>query len=228
MLEVKNIRVYDLCESIVASGYAMLAKYDEKELMHSIGELETAIVEGDANKLLENKNIKRIIRLVQASKKSNTVKCHDNFLTGIRVSFDLKYPCYISPEFQRYHYADIVTSMSKMHKLVSMDIDECCNKYVTTEMKELLKKYIAEYKDCIERKAGSDETYKAFMKVLSNCPHGLELVMRVSTNYKQLQTMYFQRKDHRLKEDWGTFCEFVKKLPLADYLILGKEVENAD
>ena len=40
--------------------------------------------------------------------------------------------------------------------------------------------------------------------------------------------MYFQRKDHRLKEDWGTFCEFVKKLPLADYLILGKEVENAD
>ena len=95
-------------------------------------------------------------------------------------------------------------------------------------MKELLKKYIAEYRDCIERKAGSDETYKAFMKVLSNCPHGLELVMRVSTNYKQLQTMYFQRKDHRLKEDWGTFCEFVKKLPLADYLILGKEVENAD
>src|SRR5574344_1437618 len=101
MLEVKNIRVYDLCESIVASGYAMLDKYDEKELMHSIGELETAIVEGDTDKLLENKNIKRIIRLVQASKKSNTVKCHDNFLTGIRVSFDLKYPCYISPEFQR-------------------------------------------------------------------------------------------------------------------------------
>lgn len=35
---------------------------------------------------------------------------HDCFLKGITVSFDIKYPVYWSPQFQRYHFADIVSS----------------------------------------------------------------------------------------------------------------------
>ena len=46
--------------------------------------------------------------------------------------------------------------------------------------------------------------------------------MRVSTNYMQLQTMYNQRKNHKLREDWGNFCKFVEGLPLAEMLILGE------
>ena len=51
---------------------------------------------------------------------------------------------------------------------------------------------------------------------------GAELFVRVSTNYKQLQTMYWQRKDHKLKEDWGEFCKFVEQLPYAKELIIGE------
>ena len=36
-----------------------------------------------------------------------------NFRKGIRVSFDIKYPNYISPELQRYGFVDIVSSSSK-------------------------------------------------------------------------------------------------------------------
>ena len=52
---------------------------------------------------------------------------------------------------------------------------------------------------------------------------GVELFVRVSTNYKQLQTMYWQRKEHKLKEDWGEFCKFVEQLPYAKELIIGDE-----
>ena len=53
---------------------------------------------------------------------------HDNALTGIRVSFDVILS--IGLQFQRYHFADIVTSSSKMHRLLKMDLDKACNKYV--------------------------------------------------------------------------------------------------
>jgi hypothetical protein len=101
-----------------------------------------------------------------------------------------------------------------------MDLDKACNKYVTNDVKKLLNTYIEEYNEAV----GTEKEYEAFMKVISNCPMGLELFMRVSTNYKQLQTMYHQRKNHRLKEDWGAFCKFVEELPLARCLILGERL----
>jgi hypothetical protein len=67
-----------------------------------------------------------------------------------------------------------------------------------------------------------DTVYTAFMLIISNCPMGAELFVRVSTNYKQLQTMYHQRKHHKLKEDWGEFCKWVESLPYAKELIIGE------
>ncbi len=209
MLEITNIKVYDLKESVIASGNAMRlepVEYTDEEF---------------------NKGIKRMKKLVQASKTTD-VHCHDNALTGIRVSFDVKYPQYWSMEFQRYHFADIVTSSSKMHKLLKMNIDEACNEYVTQETKNNLKAYIKDYNDTVSLYEHSvnmenarNAVYKAWMKVISNCPMGLELFMRVSTNYKQLQTIYHQRKNHKLKE-WHTFCKMIEELPYFKELILGE------
>ena len=122
MLTVQNVKVYDLIPSVLASGYAMRTSPLEKPL-DSYTEDSEEFKQG----------LVRANKLVNASKNSN-VHCHDNFLTGIRVSFDVKYPQYWTPEFQRYHFADIVTSSSKMHKLLAMDIDSSCNKYVTQDI----------------------------------------------------------------------------------------------
>lgn len=198
MLQIKNVKVYDLKESVIASRNAMrtsMPEYTDEEF---------------------DKSLERAIKLVQASKKDPHIKCHDNFLTGIRVSFDIVYPQYISPELQRYHWVDIVTSSSKMHRLSKMDFDKCCNKYVDDEIKIKIKKYAENF--------NANPTYENRMILLSNCPLGLELFMRVSTNYKQLQTIYWQRKNHRLKEDWSEFCNFVEMLPYAKELIIGEEL----
>lgn len=196
MLSVKNVKVYDLKESVIACRNAMrleVPEYTDEEF---------------------EKSLERAKKLVQASKNSD-VKCHDNFLTGIRVSFDVTYPQYWTPEFQRYHFADIVTSSSKMHRLCKMDMKKACNKYVDERVIAVEQEKIDKY--------NADQTYENFMEMVSNCPLGLELFMRVSTNYKQLQTIYHQRKHHRLKEDWGAFIEFIESLPYAKEFIIGEQ-----
>ena len=214
MLEFNNICVYDLKESVIAARNAMRlepAEYTEEEFQQSL---------------------ERAKKLVQASKNSSNVKCHDNFLTGIRVSFDMKYTQYITKQFQRYHWFDYVSSSSLMHRIVKMDFTKCCNEYVTRETIENMQKYIKEYNEILELDknydvpVNRDAVYKAFMKVISNCPMGCELFVRVSTNYKQLQTIYWQRKNHKLKEDWGNFCKMVEGLPYSKELILGQYEED--
>ena len=193
MLSVKNIKVYDLEESVIACRNAMRtepAEYTKEEF---------------------EKSLERAIKLANSPSGSG----HQTFLSGIRVSFDLIYPNYISPELQRYHWIDIVCSSSKMHRLAKMDMDKCFNKYVTQESREQMKELVELYNNA--------PTYENFMLLVSNCPQGIELFMRISTNYLQLKTIVRQRANHKLKEDWGAFIDFARTLPYAKELIFGEE-----
>lgn len=210
MLEIKNVEVYDLKASVIASRNAMRLEMPE----YTDDEFE--------------KSLPRAIQLANTPNGSG----HQNFLKGIRVSFDIKYPNYISPELQRYNWIDIVTSSSKMHRLLKMNLDKACNKYVSAKMISELQSMIDVYNSMIENntvhgifflrdgsriEANTHEMclYYQFMKIISNCPQGIELFMRVSTNYLQLKTVWHQRRHHKLREDWGAMCEFIEGLPYA-------------
>lgn len=198
MLEISNIRVCDLKESVIACRNAMRttpAEYTEEEFQ---------------------KSLPRAIALAKCGGGSG----HTTFRCGIRVSFDIKYPNYISPELQRYHFIDIVTSSSKMHRLTKMDMDACFNKYVTPKSKAQMKELIKEYNEAKDSNKSKEVVYRAFMRVISNCPQGIELFMRCSTNYEQLATIYRQRKNHVLREDWQNFCKFIEYLPYSHELII--------
>lgn len=222
MLEFSNVKVYDLRESIISCRNAMRLEapdYNSEEEF--------------------NKGLDRAKKLVNASKNDSNVKCHDNFLTGIRVSFDMKYTQYISKQFQRYHWFDYVSSSSLMHRITKMDFSKCCNKYVSQASIDEVTKWINIYnniannhieeyvfdtgKEKFHTYAYKDTIYTAFMLVISNCPMGTELFVRVSTNYKQLQTIYYQRKHHKLHEDYNAFIDMVKSLPYAKELILSED-----
>lgn len=222
MLEFSNVKVYDLRESIISCRNAMRLEapdYNSEEEF--------------------NKGLDRAKKLVNASKNDNNVKCHDNFLTGIRVSFDMKYTQYISKQFQRYHWFDYVSSSSLMHRITKMDFSKCCNKYVSQASIDEVTKWVNVYNNIVNNHieeyvfdtgkekfhtyAYKDTIYTAFMLVISNCPMGTELFVRVSTNYKQLQTIYYQRKNHKLHEDYNAFIDMVKSLPYAKELILSED-----
>lgn len=192
MVKITNVKVYDLEESVIASRNAMRltpSEYSEDEFKESLP---------------------RAIKLAKCGGGSG----HSNFRKGIRVSFDIKYPNYFTPELQRYGFVDIVTSSSTMHKLMDMDLDISFNEYTDKRAIELMKELVSKYKE--------NKNYINFMACISTCPRGIELFMRCSTNYEQLATIYKQRKNHKLKEDWvEEFCNnFICKLPYADDLIL--------
>jgi hypothetical protein len=193
-VEITNWKVYDLKESVVAARNAMRLTPPE----YTDEEFEASLP--------------RAIKLANTPQGSG----HSTFLCGIRVAFDIKYPAYFSPELQRYHFNDIVCSSSKMHRLVNMNMDLCFNEYVTEDSKSMMKNLIQIY--------NRDKSYENFMRVLSNCPLGIELFMRCTTNYLALRTIYHQRKNHKLKTDWVEgFCKnFVEKLPYANEFITGK------
>ena len=195
MLELTNCKVYDLKESVISCRNAMrmeLPEYTDEEF---------------------EKSLERAKKLVKANMRGN-VRCHANFRKGIRVSFDLKYTQYITKQLQRYHFFDYVSSTSMMHRITNMDFSKCCNKYVLPQTIQLMQKLIAEYQE--------SPSYEGFMRVISNCPMGTELYVRVSTNYEQLATIYWQRKNHKLKEDYGALKAFIESLPYAKELIIGE------
>lgn len=217
MVHIENWKVYDLKESVIACRNAMRLtppEYTEEEFEASLP---------------------RAIKLAQSQNGS----AHDHFLAGIRVSYDIKYPSYFSLELQRYHFNDIVCSMSKMHKLVNMDLDVAFSKYTpeifVAEMKSLVRKYhyLKETKKdwTFELRNGEvihaeypETLYHQFMICLNACPHGIELTMRCSTNYLSLKTIYHQRKHHKLVDDWqkGFIDGLIKQLPYHKQFITGE------
>ena len=115
---------------------------------------------------------------------------HDNFLNGCIVQFDLSFTIKAWTEAERYHFLEFISSQSTMHRITKFDVSNQCIKYVRPKAIENLKECIADY----------------------NVPVGFQLTARMSTNYRQLKTIYQQRKTHRLPE-WREFCAWCESLP---------------
>lgn len=156
---------------------------------------------------------KRTVSLASADRGSG----HDNFLKGIIVQFDLCFTIKAWTEAERYHWFDIVSSQSTMHCITKFDIRNQCYKYVDKRIIDIIEEKV-NYYNSIEDKS-SDEAKEAYLDVLYNVPVGFQLTAGITTNYQQLKTIYYQRRNHRLPE-WKEFCKWVETLPYFKELIL--------
>lgn len=125
---------------------------------------------------------------------------HDNFLNGIIVQFDLTFTNKAWVEAERYHFFDFKSSQSTMHKITDFDLDDAYVDYVDKRIVDVVKEKVEEYK--------SNPSSENYLKILYNNPAGFRLTARMTTNYRQLKTIYNQRKSHRLPE-WVEFCEWM-------------------
>ena len=146
---------------------------------------------------------------------------HDNFLKGIIVQFDFTATNKVWVEAERYHFFEIVSSQSTMHKLKDMNLDECFIKYTDKRIVEIMKELQKEFNEANSKDSTAEERKEAFYNLLYSCPCGLLITAGISTNYLQLKTMYHQRKGHRLDEWSVDFVNFVNTLPYSD-LITGE------
>lgn len=157
-----------------------------------------------------------ITKTVLALGNSNKGEGHDNFLQGIRVAFNLTFSNKAWTELQRYHFIDFVSSQSTMHRISRFDLNNQYNKYVDVRIINIMN----ELKDKYNETQNKDD----YLKLLYSNPAGFELTARLTTNYRQLKTVYIQRKNHRLPE-WREFCEWVEELPYFKELCLGDNLQ---
>lgn len=197
-MRVDNVRVYDLQESIIASGYPM--------------ETDTTY---NNDKITES-DIKRVKNLVKATFTDN--QAHGQFLTGIRVAFDLTFTNKAWVEAERYRFLEFVSSQSTMHRIANFNLDEQYNEYVDPRIIEIMNELKDRYNTTHDK--------EDYLKLLYNNPCGFELTARLTTNYRCLANIYKQRKDHRLPE-WREFCKWIEKLPYSE-LITGEGIINND
>ena len=203
VIKVDNVRIYGIEESIIASGYPMQT---ETFNMNEIN--------------LKDKDLKRAMQLGNAVAGSG----HDCFAKGITVQFDLQVSEYIWRQLDRYHFIDYVSSQSKMHRILKMDIDKACNKYVTETSINLLNYLIEEYNKInndtdfkVKLRNGEVVTSKedVFNMIIANTPSGIMLTARMTTNYLQLKSIVNQRSNHKMQE-WRLLCDYFKTLPMFD------------
>lgn len=148
---------------------------------------------------------------------------HDNWLCGIILQADFKLTNKVWVEAERYHFLDIISSQSTMHKIVKFDFDNSYIEYVDPRIIAIMKELKDEYNELLEKDPNSGELKQKYLNILYSNPAGFMLTARITTNYRQLKTIYSQRKNHRLPE-WQILCEWMKYyLPISS-LITGEEV----
>lgn len=178
MLKISNVKVYGLEESIVASGYPMLSKpYTEIEFQDKLWDINTVLF--DENRKEDLTWAEKRIKTAKHLGKVPTGTGHDSYLKGITVQCDIKYPVYWTPQAQRYSFFEIISSMSSMHRLTKMNLNESFNEYVSPQIIAYIKDLIDVYNKALENPEGKIYTLKYLIDdkreaVLANIKHDNE------------------------------------------------------
>lgn len=144
---------------------------------------------------------------------------HDNWLNGIIVQFDLTFSNKAWVELERYHFIDFVSSQSTMHRITKFDLDKSYNEYVDKRIIEIMKEKIQVYNFVCNNPNNilNEDKAKLYLEILYSNPAGFMLTAGMTTNYRQLKTIYSQRRNHRLPE-WRQFCEWIETLPYSELI----------
>ena len=214
---ISNVKVYDIEESIIASGYPMRVKAEMREV--------------------EEKDIARGTNLVNATKNGNTA--HHQFLTGIRVNFDLTFTNKAWVEAERYRFLEFVSSQSTMHRITKFDLSKQYIKYVDPRIIEIMQEKVDNYNKTVkylesipkenidERKAINEKLTEKYLEILYSNPAGFKLTARLTTDYRCLRNIYIQRRNHRLPE-WKAFCKWIETLPYAEQFLTNVSEEEEE
>ena len=206
---ISNLNIFGLADSMWASGYPMSTEIgDIDEPSQSL----TYYCLYKHDKDSKDKTIQNAAARAERLGKSPLGSGHDNYLNGCVAQFDLTFTVKAWTEAERYHFFDFVSSQSTMHRLQKMDVSESCIEYVDGRVIDVVEELVRKYNE--------NPTLENRLKMLYSCPTGLKLTARMTTNYRQLKTIYHQRKNHTLPE-WRRFCQqLVDEFPMFRELCL--------
>ena len=149
---------------------------------------------------------------------------HCKFMRMIHVQADVDMPRYWWSEEDTYHF-NTKNSCSTMHKLLNNANPITKDLFITCEedddIVELVINRLEQLR--LEFKESTNGLYQNRLLVRAKrlLMEGFLQLRTLDTNYAELRNEYFQRRHHRLKEEWqDTFCNWIESLPYAEELIM--------
>lgn len=119
-----------------------------------------------------------------------------------------------------------------MHRITRFDVDKQYIQYVDERIIKIMKDKIEGYNSLLEfsktiededtKKTVQNRLKEKYLEILYSNPCGFKLTAKMTTNYRQLKTIYSQRRTHRLPE-WRVFCKWIETLPMFKEYVLGIE-----
>lgn len=194
-MKIFNVKVYGLDEALVRAGYPKQTKVENMQHVLDEG--------GYAHRT------ERGISLGSAPSGSG----HDCYLKGIVVQADIQAPVYWWWHWDRYHFADTISSQSVMHNAKKFDLKkhlEGTDPRIVKIVEEWQQKYIR-----------GEISITDFRRQI---PWSFLFVRGITTSYLQFKTMYKQRRHHQL-EEWQEFCDWLEGLEMFQELCLGGGVK---
>ena len=148
---------------------------------------------------------------------------HRKFMRMIHVSVDVDMPRYWWSEQDTYHF-NTKNSCSTMHKLLNNTSPITKDLFVYCEEDVDIVDMVVERLEMLREQYKNEKDYAVKTRLLVRAKRllmeGFLQLRTLDTNYEELRTEYFQRRNHRLKEEWqDTFCRWVESLPYAKELI---------
>lgn len=167
-------------------------------------------------------------RLIQAGSPE-----HAKFLRQICVWVNISAPRYFWSEFDTYKIGTTANSQSTMHRLLKdgiskeeIDFPWGINSAADDHMLSQINA-INEIIDIYHNTEDEVEKENLFLAIKSLLPEGYNQTRMVSLNYQVLRTMYKQRKNHRLVHWYDHFVNWVKTLPMNEWITEEfPEIEN--
>ena len=140
---------------------------------------------------------------------------HRKFLRQIQVWADVIMPRYIWQELDTYKFGT-KNSCSTMHTLMKNQIT-LKNFYLGDDPIVMTANHLElnvipilnQYIDLYNR----DKDYRWVIEMKRVLPESFIQMRTWNTNYEELLNIYYQRKSHRLKEEWGVVIDWIESLP---------------
>lgn len=167
---------------------------------------------------------------------------HAKFMRQIFVSVDITAPIYFWKEMDTYKVGTTANSTSTMHKLISVPITK--EMFAWDKGDDLIvasgtaphsdgweftfDDYIEDVVDTCEKlrqkylETNDKRYWRALIQYL---PQSFLQTRTWTANYAVLRNIYFQRRNHRLKE-WHEFCDWIKTLPYGGELITLEDINE--
>lgn len=148
---------------------------------------------------------------------------HSKFMRMIHVSADVDMPRYWWSEEDTYHF-NVKNSCSTMHKLLNNTGSITRELFIYCEEDLDIVDIVIERLEELRIQYREETEYSKKTRLLVRAKRlfmeGFLQMRTLDTNYAELRNEYFQRRNHRLKEEWSDiFCTWVESLPYAKELI---------